>query len=140
MVATTGGAVATGNTQHTTNEYSVFGPVLTDGPTTEDCTIVTNGSNLLQIYLGTTLEYSSTSAGLSMPEPFNAYLEVESNDANDGVYGEYTDYYSTTEQSGERCECAGRYTAEIVSGLTVYASAKNSGSGAGTVTLNIASH
>ena len=65
------------------------------GPLTQDCTIVTNGQNMLRVYLQGKLVYSSDTLNLGMPAPFRAYLEVESSDASRMLYGRFTDYYST---------------------------------------------
>jgi hypothetical protein len=65
------------------------------GPLTQDCTIVTNGQNMLRVYLQGELVYSSDTLNLGMPAPFRAYLEVESSDGSRMLYGRFTDYYST---------------------------------------------
>ena len=69
------------------------------GPLTQDCTIVTNGENMLKVYLGGQLVYSSSSLNLQMPSPFNAFLEVQTTNPNRMLYGSYGDYYSTTSGS-----------------------------------------
>src|SRR2546425_12674738 len=40
-------------------------------PLTQDCTIITNGSNYLKAYLGGILVYQSSSLVLNMPSPYN---------------------------------------------------------------------
>jgi hypothetical protein len=69
------------------------------GPLTQDCTIVTNGHNMLRVYMQGKLVYSSDALELQMPAPFRAYLEVESSDGSKMLYGRYTDYYATTSDS-----------------------------------------
>ncbi|MGH9920566.1 MAG: hypothetical protein ACRD6W_17070, partial [Nitrososphaerales archaeon] len=66
------------------------------GPLTQDCTVVTNGSNMLSVYLGSQLVYSSSSLDLQMSEPFNAFLEVESTYSGSMLFGTYADYSATT--------------------------------------------
>src|ERR1035437_2186069 len=85
--------LAQGNKVQATSCLTLYEKV--GGPLTQSCTIVTNGNNMLKVYLANTLVYSSTSLSLNMPPPFNAYLEVESNVANATLWGKYTDYYAT---------------------------------------------
>jgi hypothetical protein len=133
---------ATGNKQQVTGYKSLFqGPTLTTGgPSTEDCAIVTNGANLLQVYMNGTLEYSSTNARLNMPEPFNAYLEVESANANVMLFGQYRDYYDTLSNAVSIQDVPAGDTAEITSGPTVMASSTNKGSSPATLALNVAQY
>ena len=64
------------------------------GPLTQDCTIITNGNNSLEVYLGGALVYSNQSMNLGIPPPFNAYLEVET--TNTQMHSaNYSDYYAT---------------------------------------------
>src|SRR5581483_9246983 len=68
-------------------------------PYTRDCTIVTNGQNLLKVYLDKILVFSSTTLNLDMPEPFNTYLEVQTSTASQKLYGFYRDFYATSDTS-----------------------------------------
>ena len=89
--------IATGNTNGATNVATVWRknyPSSDTGDLTKSCTIVTNGSNLLQLYMNGALVYSKINQGLNMPEPFNAYLEVESTSTN-MLFGKYVNYYGT---------------------------------------------
>lgn len=69
------------------------------GPLTRDCTIITNGSNFLEVYLGGQLVYSSGSLLLNMPAPFNSYLEVQTTNSLAQHYASYANYYATTSQN-----------------------------------------
>jgi hypothetical protein len=62
---------------------------------TQSCTIVTNGSNFLQLYMNGALVYSSNTLNLNIPPPFNAYLEVETT-SSQLLYGKYLNYYDTS--------------------------------------------
>lgn len=87
--------IATGNPDQATSfttEYTLVG-----GPMTEDCTIITNGSNMAMVYFGSNLVFSSSTLNLQMPSPFNAYLEVESTYGGGMLYGNYKDYYALKE-------------------------------------------
>jgi hypothetical protein len=65
-------------------------------PLTRDCTIITNGSNVLEVYLDGQLVFSSSTLNLQMSAPFNAYLEVESTYASGMLFATYADYYATS--------------------------------------------
>ena len=62
---------------------------------TRDCTIITNGANLLTVYLGSTMVYSNSSMNLQMPAPFNVYLAVGTTSATRILHGVFRDYYAT---------------------------------------------
>jgi hypothetical protein len=68
------------------------------GPLTRDCTIITNGGNYLQVYLGGQLVYSSHSLSLNVPPPFNAYLEVQTTNAQSQHFASYLNYYAAKTQ------------------------------------------
>jgi hypothetical protein len=68
------------------------------GPLTRDCTIITNGNNFLEVYLGGQLVYSSHSLSLNMPPPFNSYLEVQTTNSQSQHFASYANYYATTSQ------------------------------------------
>jgi hypothetical protein len=68
-------------------------------PLTRDCTLVTNGQNLFKAYIDGNLVYSNSTQNLTMPSPFNAYLEPETSYAGQMLNGTYTDYYATTNET-----------------------------------------
>ena len=86
---------ATGNTQGATR-YSTLWSSGTGLSLTEDCTIITNGNNFLQLYLGRSLVYSNSSLRLQMPTPFQVYLEPETSYNGQLLYGTFLNYYITT--------------------------------------------
>ena len=77
-----------GNSQQATKFFTLWFQWMNNQPLTRDCTIITNGSNFLQVYLDGTLVFASKSMNLRMPEPFNPYLEVQSTSANN-MYVKY---------------------------------------------------
>jgi len=105
VVYTTGNSVSA---QKFTTVYSQTG-----GPTTRDCTIITNGQNFLEVYLDGQLVFSSTTLNLQMPSPFNSYLEVESTYAGGMLFGTYGDYYATTTYNVQVQNAPAGDTAEI---------------------------
>ena len=72
-----------------------------------------------------------------MPEPFNAYLEVESSYTAGMLYSTYTDYYATVSNAVTVNNVPSGDTAEIVSGTQVLVSGTPS---SGTVSLNVAKY
>ncbi|TMP97495.1 MAG: hypothetical protein E6K99_08885 [Thaumarchaeota archaeon] len=64
-------------------------------PLAQDCTIITNGNNFLKVYLGGQVVVNRDNLTLSIPPPFNAYLEVETTSTSAMRNGTYTDYYAT---------------------------------------------
>jgi hypothetical protein len=64
------------------------------GPLTKDCTIVTNGENMLRVYFDGVLVYSSDSLDLQIHSPFQTYLEVQSSYGPSMVYGGFSDYFA----------------------------------------------
>jgi hypothetical protein len=136
-----GAEIATGTATQATNYQQIWsGPILSGpGPSTEDCTIVTNGSNLLYVFMNGTEVYGSTNAGLNMPQPFNAYLEVQSTSST-RLYGQYTDYYSNLNSSVAVTNVPAGNTVELVSGGTVYSSTLNTKGSGATLYLDIAAY
>ena len=63
-------------------------------PLAQDCTIITNGNNYLKVYLGDKVVVNRNNLTLSIPAPFNAYLEVETTSTSAMRNGTYTDYYA----------------------------------------------
>jgi len=89
-------ASALGNDSQVINETALWVDNSTSQPTTRDCTIITNGTNYLKVYLDGNMVYESNKLNLQMPEPFNSYLEPQSSYAGALLNGTYADYYATT--------------------------------------------
>jgi hypothetical protein len=87
-----------GNADIATQFHTLWSDDSPNQPYTRDCTIVTNGSNLLQVYLDNKLVYSNNTLNLQMPSPFNAYLEVQTSTASRELSSNYADFYSTAGQ------------------------------------------
>ncbi len=62
---------------------------------TQACTIITNGVNLLKVYLGSTLFYSNSSMNLQIASPFSTYLEIGAVNSTGPMQGEFSDFYSS---------------------------------------------
>ena len=67
-------------------------------PQTQDCTIITNGSNYLKVYIGGNLVFSSTTMNLGMSTPFIAFVQDDTSSASSMHYGIYSDYYVTANE------------------------------------------
>jgi hypothetical protein len=85
---------AVGSQSTATEIHRLFTQV--GGGLTRDCTIMTDGTNLLTVYLDGQRVYSNESMGLRMPQPFNAFLEVQSTCTSQMLTGTYSDFYETT--------------------------------------------
>jgi len=85
---------ATGNADQITQFQVLWADTSMNQPLTRDCTIITNGSNYLKVYLDGAMVYTSNTLNLQMPAPFNAYLEPQSSYAGQMLDGVYKDYYS----------------------------------------------
>lgn len=86
-----------GNPYYVTAFYTVyFQWGYPNAPLTRDCTIVTNGQNLLEVYFDNQLVYSSNTLNLHMQAPFNSFLEEQSTYPDGLLFGQFKDYYATT--------------------------------------------
>ena len=86
-----------GNPYYVTDFHTVYyEPGLPNASMTRECTIVTNGQNLLQFYFGTQLVYSSDTLNLNMKSPFFAFLEEQTSYSGGLLYGVYQDYYAAS--------------------------------------------
>lgn len=63
---------------------------------TRECTIITNGNDVLRVILDTTEVYSNYKSDLQMNSPFSSYLETQSSHAEEKLYGTYQDFYITS--------------------------------------------
>ncbi len=67
-------------------------------PLTRECTVITNGSNYLKLYVDGVMVYSSNTLSLGMPAPFDYYLQTMNSYYNQMRYGIFKDYYATTDE------------------------------------------
>lgn len=90
------------NTYGTTNQATKFDVLWMDNtpnqPLTRDCSIITNGSNYLKVYLDGNMVYSNSNLNLQMPAPFNTYLEPETSYSGQILSGTFQDYYVTSDE------------------------------------------
>jgi hypothetical protein len=87
---------ATGNPNAATNYTSLWFQWMGGQPLTRDCTIITDGANLLRVYLDGVQVFSSTSMNLGYQSPFTAFLEVQTTDNTAMRFSTYTNYYATS--------------------------------------------
>ncbi|HET7337831.1 MAG TPA: fibronectin type III domain-containing protein, partial [Candidatus Nitrosotalea sp.] len=90
---------ATGNANGATNFNLLWVDQSPNQPLTRDCTMITNGSNYLKVYLDGTMVYTSNTLDLQMPGQLIAFLEPQTSYAGQMLYGTYKDYYSTTDEN-----------------------------------------
>jgi hypothetical protein len=105
-------------------------------PLTGDCTLVTNGSNFIQVYLNGNLVYSSSALSLGMDEPFVYDLMTMNADQFVTHYGVFSDYYATSSGNITVTGVPAGSTVKLLgSGGDVLASSAVS---SGSATLNVA--
>jgi len=90
---------ATGDVNGATTFTRLYLDNSTNQSLTRDCTIITNGSNYLKIYIDGVMVYTSNKLNLQMQEPLNAFLEPQSSYAGQLLNGTYKDYYATTDEN-----------------------------------------
>src|SRR3989442_7203832 len=88
--------------QATTDAGSTWKTLYQSGPSnlpqTQDCTIVTNGSNFLKVYLGGNVVFSGTTMTLNMPAPLLAFFQDDSSSSGPMHYAVFLNYYATTNE------------------------------------------
>ena len=78
------------------NNYQVLNFSYNKPSLSQGCTIITNGANLLTVYIGSTMVYSNSSMNLAIPAPFNTYLEVEAiNSTGESLQGIFSNFYAS---------------------------------------------
>ena len=90
---------ATGDGNSATTFTRLFLDTSTNQSLTRDCTIITNGSNYIKVYLDGVMVYTNSTLKLQMQQPFNAFLEPQSSYAGQLLNGIYKDYYVTTDET-----------------------------------------
>lgn len=130
---------ATGNPNQATQYNTLWFEWMNGQPLTRTCTIVTNGANMLSVYMDGSLVFSSTSMNLGYQSPFITFLEVQATDNTVMHFSTYTDYYSTSTGYVTVNGAPPGSTVEAVSASgTVLASGQAGTSG--TATLGIAQY
>ena len=68
-------------------------------PLTRECTVITNGSNYLKLYMDDVMVYTSNTLSLAMPAQFDYYLQTMNSYYNQMRHGIFKDYYATTDEN-----------------------------------------
>ncbi|TBR12255.1 MAG: fibronectin type III domain-containing protein [Candidatus Nitrosotenuis sp.] len=68
-------------------------------PQAQDCTIITNGSNYLKVYIGGNLVFSSDTMNLGMSAPFIVFVQDDTSSSSSLHYAKYRNYYATTDEN-----------------------------------------
>jgi len=125
--------------QYSTNAGStwntLYAPPRDSLPQTEDCTVMTNGNNYLNVYIGGKSVFSNSTMNLNMPTPLHAFVQVDTSSSSmDNTT--YSNYYSTTDENIQVTNNPSNATTVQIVGTTgnVLATAPVS---AGTATLNV---
>ena len=77
---------------------TLYAPPRDSLPQTEDCTVMTNGSNYLDVYIGGKIVFSNTTMNLNMPTPLHAFIQADTSSSSMD-YTTYSNYYSTTDEN-----------------------------------------
>ncbi|HEU5488165.1 MAG TPA: hypothetical protein VFV16_05010, partial [Candidatus Nitrosotalea sp.] len=97
---TTWGIISTiGNVNQANTFTTLYLDTSANQPLTRDCTIITNGSNYLKVYLDGVKVYENSTLNLQMPGPFNVFEEPQSSYVGQLLNGTYADYYATTSEN-----------------------------------------
>ncbi len=104
----------TGDPTQATQFNTLWFQWMNNQPLIRDCTVITNGSNLLQVYIDGTLVYSSNSLNLGYQYPLTAFLEVESTDNTTIHFSTYSNYYATSAGTVTVTGAPAGSTAEVV--------------------------
>jgi len=88
----------TGTADEVTDRHLLWSDDNPNLPLKRDCTIVTDGISNYKVYFDHKLEYSANNLNLQMPMPFNSYLEVQTTNSKQFLYGVFSHYYSTLEE------------------------------------------
>ena len=122
---------STGNYTQVTNEDLLYMDTSPNQPLTRDCSIITNGSNYLKVYMDGNEVYTNSNLDLKMPEPFNAYLEPESTDGGQFLEGTFDNYYVADDEKIKITDLQSNAAAvDLANGSKVLASAQVSGGSA----------
>jgi len=90
--------LATGNATYATSYKNLWFQWMNNQPLTRDCTIVTNGANMLKVYLDGQVVYSNSTMKLGYAYPFQVFIEVQSSYSGQMLFGVYNNYYATTNE------------------------------------------
>src|SRR5207244_7511618 len=89
--------------QTTTDVCATWKTLYYAGPSnllqTQDCTVVTNVSNFLKVYLGGNLVFSGTTMTLKMPTPLLAFFQDDTSSSSSMHYATFFNYYATTNEN-----------------------------------------
>jgi hypothetical protein len=131
-------AMATGGTGGAFTYQPLYVNQASDQPLSMGCTIDTNGSNFLAVYLDGTQVYTNSELSLGYQQPFYFFLETQTSDTAGMFYGSFQDFYLTSSDSVTVTNMPADSTAEIVSpsGQVLATAAASSG----TATMNIAQY
>jgi hypothetical protein len=71
----------------------------TGQPTAQDCTVITNGSNYLKVYIGGTAVYSRSTLTLGLSTPLEASLQLDTSSTGTMDSSAFLDYYATQSEA-----------------------------------------
>ena len=82
------------------SEYDIlFEDYDPNNPQSRDCTINTDGRNLLRVFLDETEVFTNNAMGMNLQTPLISSLEVQSSYPGEKLYGIFSDYYITVDSN-----------------------------------------
>jgi len=87
---------ATGDTTQATTFTQLWLDTSPNQSLNRSCTIITNGSNSLTVYLDNAQVFMSTTLQLKMPSPFIAFVECQTSYSGQMLTGTFEDFYVST--------------------------------------------
>jgi hypothetical protein len=130
--------LATGNPNQAFQFQTLYYDSSANQALTRDCTIVTNGSNYLAVYLDGSQVYQASNLNLEFQQPFQFFLETQTSYAGAMFTGTFQDFYLTSSDSVTVTGMPSGSTAQLVSPSgQVLASAHES---SGTATFEVAQY
>jgi hypothetical protein len=89
----------TGTADEVTDRHILWSDDNPSLPLKRDCTIATDGISNFKVYFDHKLVYSANNLNLQMPMPFNSYLEVQTTNSKQFLFGIFSHYYSSLEEN-----------------------------------------
>jgi hypothetical protein len=130
-----------GDATHEIINQSIYTDNSANQPTSRECTLITNGDNQLTAYIDGQKVFSSTNMNLNMPEPFQYYVELQTNSVTPSTgqafTGTFTDYYATTSDSIKVINAGAGSVVRVVDATSGNVLASSTADSAGTAFVDV---
>jgi hypothetical protein len=129
--------MATGDPTHASTFQPLYIDMSLNQPLTRDCTIVTNGQNLLTVYLDGTQVFTNSNLNLGYQAPFQFFIETQTSYTGGMFYGTFQDFYLANGDSVTVTNMPANSVAQIVASPSGQVLASAPADGSGTAKLPI---